>query len=64
MTDTIWALQYKYWINKELKHGHTFDQLFGETDNYKCMSYFLSTRIGQIWLKSEQGRAYTAWQET
>jgi len=67
--DTIQALEFKVGLNKFLKRylkNHSrvtvWDNYFSDLVTYQQFSVFLRTRIGQIWLKSDNGRRYLEWQ--
>lgn len=62
--DIIEQLEFKYKINKALKRGKTFDQIFEDPGFLDDFHSFLNGRIGQIWLRKENGWKFARWQQS
>lgn len=62
MTDIVDDLQFKYELNRALKHGWTFDQLFTQPGFATRFAEFQKSKIGKIWLKSAEGWDFRVWQ--
>lgn len=60
----IEQLEFKYHLNKALRRGRTFDELFGHEDFHRDFTQFLEGKIGKIWMKKEYGWQYVCWQRS
>jgi hypothetical protein len=54
-------LQIRYKINSMIKHGISFDDILVDEEILSNWSDFIESKIGKIWLKSEQGQKFTVW---
>ena len=50
-------------VNTMLKKGMSFDQILTHEDVLGEWSDFLSSKIGTIWLKSQNGKKFNEWNE-
>jgi len=62
--DIIQQLEFKYHLNKALKHGQTFDELFQWPHFCQDFAEFKRSRIGQIWMRKKYGWEYVRWQQS
>ena len=62
MIDT---LEFRLQLNKKLKK-QTLDEIFDEAELefLSDFSDFIRSKIGQIWLKKDNGQKYLEWQRT
>lgn len=61
--DIIEQLEYKYKINKAINEEKlSFDEIVHNASLLLNLSEFINSRIGKIWLKSENGQKYIKWQ--
>jgi len=62
--DIIEQLEFKYRLNKALRQGRTFDELFAWPDFCQDFQQFIEGRIGQIWMRKKWGWQYVRWQQS